>query len=70
MTDAEILEIRDRYLPSQGQPFDMLAFGRAVSAMERALCVEAVRAAGPKDGPMALVTEGFVDAILLGRKGI
>jgi hypothetical protein len=66
MTDAEILQIRDRHMPSQGEPFDMLAFGRAVAAMERALCIEAVRAAGPKDGPMALVTEVFVDAILLG----
>ena len=31
MTDAEILDIRDRHLPSQGEPFDTLAFGRAIA---------------------------------------
>jgi hypothetical protein len=30
MTDAEIIAIRDEHLPSQGEPFDCLAFGRAV----------------------------------------
>jgi hypothetical protein len=32
MTDEEIIEIRDRHLPSQGEPFDTLAFGREVAA--------------------------------------
>jgi hypothetical protein len=32
MNDADILEIRDAHLPSQGESFDTLAFGRAVAA--------------------------------------
>ena len=31
MKDAEIIEIRDSLLPSQGERFDQLAFGRAVA---------------------------------------
>ena len=30
LTDAEIIEIRDEHLPSQGEQFDCLAFARAV----------------------------------------
>lgn len=30
MTDAEIMAIRDEHLPSQGEPFDCLAFARAI----------------------------------------
>lgn len=35
MTDEEIIAIRDRLLPSQGEPFDTLAFGRAVMEATR-----------------------------------
>jgi hypothetical protein len=31
MTDSEILWIRDEMLPSQGESFDTLAFGRSVA---------------------------------------
>ena len=31
MTDEQILAIRDEHLPSQGEAFDTLAFGRAVA---------------------------------------
>lgn len=34
MTDADILEIRDAHLPSQGETFGLLAFGHAVAAFE------------------------------------
>lgn len=30
LTDEEIIEIRDSHLPSQGEPFDCLAFGHAI----------------------------------------
>lgn len=30
LSDAEIIEIRDEHLPSQGESFDCLAFARAV----------------------------------------
>jgi hypothetical protein len=32
VTDADILEIRDAHLPSQGETFGLLAFGHAVAA--------------------------------------
>lgn len=35
MTDDEIIAIRDSMLPSQGESFDALAFGRALIAAER-----------------------------------
>lgn len=38
MTDDEIIEIRDSLLPSQGEQFDQLAFGRAIAAAEREAC--------------------------------
>lgn len=31
MTDEEIIEIRERHQPIQGEPFDTLAFGREVA---------------------------------------
>ena len=37
MTDAEIVEIRDDHLPSQGEPFDCIAFARAI---ETRACAE------------------------------
>lgn len=33
MTDEQILSIRDAHLPSQGEAFDTLAFGRTVAAV-------------------------------------
>ena len=30
LTDADIVEIRDEMLPSQGEPFDIIAFARAI----------------------------------------
>lgn len=35
MTDGQISAIRDEHLPSQGEPFDTLAFARAVLAASR-----------------------------------
>lgn len=40
MTDAEIIAIRDEHLPSQGEPFDCLAFARSVLAACRARTIE------------------------------
>ncbi len=34
-SDAQILAVRDEHLPSQGEPFDCLAFARAVLAIRR-----------------------------------
>ena len=38
MIDDEIIRIRDEHLPNQGEPFDTLAFGRAVALAERERC--------------------------------
>lgn len=36
LSDAAIIAIRDEHLPSQGEPFDCLAFGQAVAKASRA----------------------------------
>jgi hypothetical protein len=38
MTDEEIIDIRDRHLPSQGEAFDSIAFARDIIAAERERC--------------------------------
>jgi hypothetical protein len=40
LTDDEIVEIRDEHLPSQGEPFDCLAFARAIEARAKAEALE------------------------------
>lgn len=35
LSDAEIIAIRDEHLPAQGEPFDCIAFARAVLAQGR-----------------------------------
>lgn len=36
LTDEQITAIRDEHLPSQGEPFDCIAFARSVLAVQRA----------------------------------
>jgi hypothetical protein len=38
LTDAEIVAIRDEHLPSQGEPFDCIAFALDIIAAERERC--------------------------------
>jgi len=54
MTDDEIIEIRDSLLPSQGEQFDQLAFGRAIAAAERDACVKIAEDAAERMREIAL----------------
>lgn len=52
MTDSEIIAIRDQHLPSQGEPFDCLAFARAILRERDKLKYPAARCVG-RVGDMA-----------------
>lgn len=52
MTDSEIIAIRDAHLPSQGEPFDCLAFARAV--LDYAQAWRPMESA-PKDGTRVML---------------
>lgn len=62
LTDAQIAEIRDEHLPSQGEPFDCIAFARAVlRASQSAASVDDWKAAAKyvTDCHAAEVESGF-----------
>ncbi len=49
LTDAEIIAIRDEHLPSQGEPFDCLAFGRAIVAATIERCAKEIEPRSPPE---------------------
>lgn len=71
MTDAEIIAIRDECLPSQGERFDDLVYGRAVAAAayERAAQLCAKHADDYGNAHMAAELRATAFAIRLEKQG-
>ena len=61
MDEQRIIELRDSLLPSQGEPFDCVAFARLVIA-------EALRA--ERERAMVCVPSNWCDPLLTGPTGI
>jgi len=54
MTDAEIVAIRDKHLPSQGNEFDCIAFARDILEQAAKLCEKNAKLyGGVAVGPMS-----------------
>lgn len=61
MTDEELIEIRDSLLPSQGEQFDVLEFGRAIDKRNRAAIDESASKALMYAGKYSDIIQAITD---------